>query len=266
MITPPTSILPPLRTPVKSTMMFDTIDGQMNTEVHLAHCAKMFSENYGIWGQRASAPLKAGEMTAKKLRQQCLDNPYKTILAMAWENNKLVGHAFATKWKYEDRYVGWVMQLVVDNNSHLQGIASMLLRHFSKTQWGMDVKFMGLVSSHPGACNTLCNVYNIRPKEINTMVITKHAAAVVACTNIDYLKNIEFRGSLFQQDTPPETVSLVYMSFWVNHTEPLLALGFYKQCKEWVLGDLLDGHEYFILVPAVERPVVPIEATPDLFR
>ncbi|KAI0746404.1 hypothetical protein C8Q80DRAFT_1104630, partial [Daedaleopsis nitida] len=241
------------------------INGEMITEDYLFLCAALFSNNYGVWGQKAT-PLfslvrNRVKMTPAKLRQQCLTHPYNTILSVAWENGEFVGHAFATKWKYGDGYVGWITQLVIDKGSRQQRVASMLLNLITKASWFNDVKFMGLVSSHPAACHALCNVFNVSPDSIDLGIIAEHAAPALACTNVDYLKHTQLRGSLFQRNPQPGVVSSVYTVFWVDHAEPLAALGMYKQ-HQWPLGELLDGHEYLLLIPAVkhELPADPFIA------
>ena len=52
--------------------------------------------------------------------------------------------------------------------------------------------------------------------------------------------------------------SCVYTEFFVDHEEPLAALGVYKkQAGGWPLGELLDGHEYLAIVPVIKVPFVP---------
>jgi hypothetical protein len=53
-------------------------------------------------------------------------------------------------------------------------------------------------------------------------------------------------GSLWSDDG---AVSSVFTSFYVDHAEPLEALGQYKAMSQWGLGDLLDGHEFLAVVP-----------------
>lgn len=45
-------------------------------------------------------------------------------------------------------------------------------------------------------------------------------------------------------------VSCVYTNFWVDHTEPLEALGRVRETTNWPLGDLHDGHEFLLIIEA----------------
>lgn len=58
-------------------------------------------------------------------------------------------------------------------------------------------------------------------------------------------------GSLFDDDCTTGAVSSTFMSFYVNHNEPLEALKEYKRHGGWVLGELLDGHKYLIILPTL---------------
>jgi hypothetical protein len=51
--------------------------------------------------------------------------------------------------------VGWVTQLVVDKQVHQHYIATQLLQCLKFHALFSDVDIVGLVSSHPAACNTL---------------------------------------------------------------------------------------------------------------
>jgi hypothetical protein len=42
-------------------------------------------------------------MNAARLRKTLLSDPENTILSMRFVNDKLVGHAFATRWHYGNR-------------------------------------------------------------------------------------------------------------------------------------------------------------------
>lgn len=42
-------------------------------------------------------------MTPARLRKECLSDPENTVLSMRFVDDKLVGHAFATRWTHENR-------------------------------------------------------------------------------------------------------------------------------------------------------------------
>ena len=62
---------------------------------------------------------------------------------------------------------------------------------------------------------------------------------------------MKLRGSLFKDvEVAPEpgVISLVFTEFYVDHEEPLAALQTFKNTGKWSLGELLDGHEYLIIL------------------
>jgi hypothetical protein len=88
--------------------------------------------------------------------------------------------------------------------------------------------------------------------DIDIAFIKKTARQILSMTPIEYLKNVELRGSLFEDNhdsTSTGTVSCAYSEFFVDHTEPLEAMKVFKQKGDWVLGDLLEGHEFLVIVP-----------------
>lgn len=53
-------------------------------------------------------------------------------------------------------------------------------------------------------------------------------------------------------------VSGVNTGFYVDHKEPLGGLQWLRQFREWPLGDLPEGHEFLLVIPAKRiksRPV-----------
>ena len=80
-------------------------------------------------------------------------------------------------------------------------------------------------------------------------------------TPVEYLRDIKLRGSLFGDDSSG-AVSCVYTEFYVDHKEPLEALNIFRSRNRWCLGELLDGHEFLILLPV---PVVKAGTDNDVF-
>ena len=66
---------------------------------------------------------------------------------------------------------------------------------------------------------------------------------------VDYVRNMELRGSLFEEKCTSGAISCVFTSFYVDHKEPLEALATYKARGAWLLGELLNGHEFLIILP-----------------
>jgi len=76
-----------------------------------------------------------------------------------------------------------------------------------------------------------------------------------------YVKDMELHGSLFKDGCTTGTISCAFTNFYVDHNEPLEALAAYKAGKCWVLGELLEGHKFLIILPA-QKPIAP----PDVFQ
>lgn len=97
--------------------------GDEITDDQFVQCASLFSNNYGVWGPKAPAPLKSGvysskfkppifsvfsavstgvrvKMQPKKLRAECIGSgdPQNSVLSLMYKDGRLVGQAFATKW------------------------------------------------------------------------------------------------------------------------------------------------------------------------
>ncbi|KAG1742266.1 uncharacterized protein EDB91DRAFT_1052130, partial [Suillus paluster] len=147
--------------------------------------------------------------------------------------------------------VGWVTQLVIDKSVCKRYIATQLLQTL-KSQM-----VVSLISSHPAACNILAKYASTNIYDVDLDFIRTHAEGILASSSISYLKAAELRGNLFQADCDASTVSSVFTSFYVDHTEPLEALQQYKAKGQWCLGDLLEGHEFLAIFPI--EPLSPIE-------
>lgn len=70
---------------------------------------------------------------------------------------------------------------------------------------------------------------------------------------IRYVKEAKLRGSLFNPEDASGLVSSVDTSFWIDHTEPLEVLARTRETIEWPLGELNDGHEFWLILEARQR-------------
>lgn len=66
---------------------------------------------------------------------------------------------------------------------------------------------------------------------------------------VKYLRDAKLCGSLFEENCTSGAISSVFTDFYVDHAEPLEALSLYTANRQWVLGELLDGHEFLIILP-----------------
>ena len=80
--------------------------------------------------------------------------------------------------------------------------------------------------------------------------IRGYGEAIMSASPISYIKDAKLRGSLFNPDVTDGTVSCVDTSFFVNHTEALEALGYVREVTDWPLGELVDGHEFLLILEA----------------
>ncbi len=90
-------------------------------------------------------------MNASRLREQSLPEGSDSIYTRAIIDGVLVGHTFACRWKYQDRNVLWITQLVVRSYFRQRRIATSLLLNCV----GENDDVFGIMSSHPAACKAL---------------------------------------------------------------------------------------------------------------
>lgn len=127
---------------------------------------------------------------------------------------------------------------------------------------------IGLASSHPSACHVLtkyicealcllrgwlsliCLHYSALPlQSINLDFCQQNARAILQASPISYIQNMALCGSLFEDNCTSGAISSLFTSFYVDHAEPLKALSAYQARGQWLLGELLDGHEFLIILP-----------------
>ncbi|CAF2091461.1 unnamed protein product [Rotaria magnacalcarata] len=232
------------------------------TDQILERCSILFNNNYGIWGDdaplhsnnalKADARVKLG---IKRLREMMLFNDRCFLVIgeiRSFDNNQfeLIGYTFCTSAKY-DRLNGdaiWITQLVVGASYRGQGVAGTLLSMAKNSI--ADAVIIGLVSSHPHAVIALSNACNCVP--IDLKFIADHAEDVIRACNVPYLSQAQLVGSIFNSQplltNNQQPVSLAKTDFFVDHKEVLAALEHIRD--RWILGPLLDGHEFFVVFPA----------------
>ncbi|TBU38820.1 hypothetical protein BD309DRAFT_873564 [Dichomitus squalens] len=227
------------------------------TEDQLKTCAALFSQNYSVWAPSVGPPLKAGgrvRMNATKLRAQCLSNPEDSVLVLRYKEEQLVGHAFATKWACGTDIVGWITQLVVVVNERRKYIATSLLQALKDTDWFAGIAMMGVVSSQPATCHALCKMFSGLPiSDINLDFIRQVAAKALKSSTVQYLRNAQLHGSLFE-DATDGSISLANTEYFIDHDEPNAVLRHYIEKKQWPLGILKEGHEFAVVIPTAPLP------------
>ncbi|KAG1885931.1 uncharacterized protein F5891DRAFT_968999 [Suillus fuscotomentosus] len=268
-VTPPTRglVLPSPTSPSKASFSYKMTVGSEVSDDTLKLCADLFSSNYGIWGDQAatiSKFTKKVKMTGARLRSQCLSHLESSVLVTCYiqvgplesEHPQLYGHTFSTVWDYGENKVGWVTQLVVDAAVRQRYIATHLLQTLKCHSLFSHVNIVGLVLSHPAACNALVKYASANIKDIELDFIRQHAKGILASSPITYLQAAQLSGSLFQDSSTSDAISSVFTEFYVDHTEPLTVLEQYKKKGQWCLGELLGGHEFLAVFPIA--PVSPV--------
>ena len=89
-------------------------------------------------------------MGPSTLRRECLplEGRSSSSFVTVTVNDVPAGHAFSCRWKYGQRQVCWVTQLVVHRDYRRRRLATGLLSTLRCD--GDDI--FGIMSSHPGAC------------------------------------------------------------------------------------------------------------------
>ena len=87
--------------------------------------------------------------------------------------------------------------------------------------------------------------------QVDTNFILMNAAHILGNTPIGYLKEAKLAGSLFDPNSTTGAISCVFTEFYVDHQEPLAALDIFKAKRGWCLGELPEGHEFLIVLPAM---------------
>ncbi|KAI0656388.1 hypothetical protein C8Q70DRAFT_1011308 [Cubamyces menziesii] len=229
-------------------LIYEVLSVENITNEQLTACSALFNTNYGVWAPNAPSPLKPGthvKNSAAKLRKEYLTDTQNSVIVTCTLDGQLVGHACVTKWKYQNGYVGWVTQLVVDGKERRRYIATSMLQMLKRHRWFENVIMMGIASSHPASCNVLCKLFNGNTKNVDLGFIVEHAQDVLNCSTVEYLRTAELGGAF---KGTPDGSYLVNTSFFVDHTEPKAILRTYVAEGKWAFGELIDGHEFLVLI------------------
>ncbi len=89
---------------------------------------------------------------------------------------------------------------------------------------------------------------------VHLSLIGDRGRRIMSSSPIGYIKNATPRGSLFEPNVTDGTISCVDTGFFVDHEEPLEALRRVREDTDWPLGELLEGHEFLLILEARRRP------------
>ncbi|OJA18207.1 hypothetical protein AZE42_08878 [Rhizopogon vesiculosus] len=90
------------------------------------------------------------------------------------------------------------MQIFSSHVSNDNQIVTQLLRTLKYNSLFARVKAVGLVSSHPAACNALAKYASANLYDIDLAFIGDHAEGILASSSISYLKTAQLKGSVKQ--------------------------------------------------------------------
>lgn len=172
--------------------VYETFSGDRVTDSMLDEAAKLFNDNYGIWGERSHNPGKHDttsllfclsdafsgkpvKLSVRRLREQYLPDPAAmSYYVRVTVDGNLAGNAFACRWKHDGKNICWITQLVVDRNYRERGLASGLLRLIS---FDTDDRY-GIMSSHPAACMAAASSYGSKlclPENRQYLILTLYS-------------------------------------------------------------------------------------------
>lgn len=132
-----------------ATKLFQRYDETQVTDSMLREASRLFSENYGIWGKEMGGKMGTRvKMGKNRLRSQVFPPNVPCSYVRVTVDGNLAGNVFACWWKYNDRPVCWITQLVVHRDYRERGLAVGLLNEVRRE----DEDIYGIASSHPAAC------------------------------------------------------------------------------------------------------------------
>ncbi|KAL9109901.1 MAG: hypothetical protein Q9227_005424 [Pyrenula ochraceoflavens] len=230
------------------------------------------------------APKPRVKLSKSRFRNELLPSNATCSYTRVIVDGILVGHAFACRWKYRDideedhrsdhnvdndndsieaeKTVCWVTQLVVRRNYRRRGLATGLLRILREN--GENDAAYGIASSHPAACMAAARAFGDGIESIDPNFIRLNSSLILRASPIRYIKTARLHGSLFTTTTNgfnttgtesrTDLVSSAHTDFFVDHTEPLQVLeDLQGQGRHWPLGELLDGHEFLLIIQQAGR-------------
>lgn len=241
--------------PNMAKQVFEKFDGCELTDTMLEEAAQLFNGNYGVWGRdptNSRSTPKPGtrvRLSKDRLRAQYLPHNASCSYVRVTIEDCLAGNAFACRWRYNDKVVCWVTQLVVHSDFRERGLAANLLNQLRQD----NDTIYGLMSSHPAACLAAAKAFGSGINAVTLDFIRDNADAIMKVSPVEYVKNAKLRGSLFDPQDISGAISSVYTKFFVDHTEPLEALEWVRGGLYWPLGELFDGYEFLLIFETRRR-------------
>lgn len=199
----------------------------------LEEMARLYSDQYGIWGSHSNRPGQRVRLSAEKLRDWLKSKDSK--IAMAYLRTDLIGYAIAVQSKVPDYgVVSWVTQFVIHEDHRKIGVGKALL--FSI--WGFSDHFTwGLVTANPYAVRALEKATRRRCDA--TRIAKNHTKLLaIGAEHAPYVRK-EMEHSVDKNE------SRINTEFYVDHSHlPEMVNNVVAADKPWKLGDLPEGWEW----------------------
>ena len=201
------------------------------TDEELDSVATLFSKNYGKYSSKHPEKLKQNKqikLSISYYKNKIVNNNY-TYVALAYNNDLLVGHAFYVIDETRQGNMTWVIQLVVKKEFRKKGIAKRLL--FSI--WGFSNDFAwGLATTNPLTIKTLESA-TLRKVSLEKMK-----------QNINYIKALSDKVNFIKREDIyiDKNNSVVNSNYFVSHDDIPDLIS--KYGDKWVFGDLNEGYEW----------------------
>lgn len=173
-------------------------------------------------------------------------------------SGKLIGYAFGTSAPdpssplNSGKKIMWITQIVVHKDFRSDRIATHLIA--AATEGFPTLSVLDIVSPHPWAIRAVMRVAGVDMHNIDLDFIAQHGSACLRAVGVPYVNETMFFGSVFglpdmdPSPNAPNLVSLVHTRF---HTEPEWCMRILQEEKKergWRLGDLPEGHEFFLVL------------------
>jgi len=200
----------------------------------LAEMAELYSNHYGIWGERSSRnPGGRIRLSASRIGE--LLAPKDSRIALATFDGALVGYAIAIQTRVP-KYgvVSWVTQLVVHAEHRRNDVGKTLL--FSI--WNFSSHFgWGLITANPYAVRALEKA--TRRRSVPSRIAKNQKKLLrVALGNVPYV-NSETERQITAE------ASRLNTTFFLDHSElPAMLKSVISDSKPWLLGPLEEGWEW----------------------
>ncbi|KAF2842527.1 hypothetical protein M501DRAFT_927634, partial [Patellaria atrata CBS 101060] len=205
--------------------------------------AVFFSEQYGIWDPsdpfgRYGKRVRTNIRRLRDLLPVDAENIYVRVLVAG----ELAGHVFASRWT-QGRKICWITQLVIKRIFRRRGIATALLLTLRQQD-----DLYGVLSSNPATILATWRALGGGSKDIDLSTTQKYAIDILRSSLVEYVNGAKVHGSLFHE-SHDGSASTADTGLHVCYDEPSEILATIQQRGTmWPLGELLEGHEYIILV------------------